>query len=686
MFRQEVGKAQELLQSGRVADVTNPHVLKAAKKYNEAMSQITTPFRIPESINWSRDQPFLMRSWNTINVMGNTEKFTQMMIRAINQANAGYENALPARRIAEDMIRKMQKGDIMDHNMVDVSIDRKGTVFHDSRAIRVAMTDEMSDFLVLDVKSRTDYFLKAFGKKKEYETLLNDLRARDWREVEARVESSYQTMRETIPEDMIGDTAKIESRSKYLTGEEKESIKMLRGIKTEMFGDYEGLMPDAPKPSVALYNLRKMVTMASLHNLLFTSIPDLGNILREGGLEGFTMAFKAQFSQTLRKANREVLEDLGIVTEHINNKRLNHFIGNADQMDEIQLLGTFSRLNDTAHKTFFVANMATLWNQEVKEMAVGAVQHRMIKMLKGQNRTADGLLDVDKLDVITLTEFARWGFGKGDLAQLDHMIRKYGNQQDGMMNTSGVQNWVDGAAEQRIQRQYIAMLTRISDTTINTPTARSNPRWMGSDLGAIIGQFSSFIYAAHNQTVQPMMQNFNRDRAAGLGLSMGLAYMGWTSKQLLAGKDPFALSGEEQFYNTFEASAGLTHFFYAADMLDKFPLVAGGPKHWLGIAEEDSAYVRQRKGYSLAGPVPSKALNLVDATVAYTEGNVERGNKGLRYVTPYANLPWIKLFEAAAGYNSTPQGYTPLSGSGQEVKKKKTGPKTETTGPIIGRN
>lgn len=640
LFLLEVGKAQELLANRMPVD--NPHIKAAAQRYNRELRAIDIPYEIPRQTSWINDQTFLMRTWNTIKITSDTESFVRSIARAIDEQNMGHApftvngNPVSSRQIAEDMVRKLREGNIVEHNVIPAKYDRNGTFLHDTRTLRLPLTDDLEKFLVLDPKFRTDFFLRAVGRRAEEKHFLqNELGVTSWSQAMDELKGSYDAMRAATTN---------KKTIAHLHKEEVDSAKLLQQLKEELYGGRSHVGRD-PITTTG-YNFRKLVTMASLGNLFITSIPDLGNIIREAGFGPAMIATRNHFRMkdgrpTIGAMNRTDLEDFGVVTEYLNNKRVNHYIGGDDKFEELQMLGNMSRGIETFHKGFFIANGASFWNQNVKELAVGSVQHKFINILMTAKKRTNGKLDVTKLDDQVIKDFARFGLGKDELEGVHKMLSDNATQKDGMW-LSNFQNWDANPAQREVQRQYIAMLTRVADNIINTPNARTIPRWMTNEAGALIGQFSSFVYAAHMQTLMPALQNPNFNRIAGMTISTGLGYLSWQAKQRLAGRDPSDENAQKHFIQSADASGALALFFYADGLVDRLPGNIS-TKQLIGADGPDSSYIQKQQGMGLLGPWAAKASGVVDVGVKAADGQGKKAAKAAMYIVPYANLPYVRM-------------------------------------------
>ena len=73
--------------------------------------------------------------------------------------------------------------------------------------------------------------------------------------------------------------------------------------------------------------------------------------------------------------------------------------------------------------------------------------------------------------------------------------KKFGSKEDNF-NIANIEHWDDAEAA----TSFKVSILKSVDWTINTPTQGMLPSWMTGKTGSILGQFKSFMFAAHQQS------------------------------------------------------------------------------------------------------------------------------------------------------------------------------------------
>jgi len=144
------------------------------------------------------------------------------------------------------------------------------------------------------------------------------------------------------------------------------------------------------------------------------------------------------------------------------------------------------------------------------------------------------ILKGEKLSKIERLEMSRMGIDDAMADRVVRMMDEFGEGHE-TLSLPNVDNWTDLEAK----RVFKAAIIKQADLTINTPGVGSSPIWVSTDIGRLIGQFKSFAFASHQQTLIAGTQRLaagDMNFALGFGAAIVLGATATNLKMLAAGK------------------------------------------------------------------------------------------------------------------------------------------------------
>lgn len=386
----------------------------------------------------------------------------------------------------------------------------------------------------------------------------------------------------------------------------------------------------------ALRVAREVNLLSKLGGMTISALPD---VFRPVMVEGVTRVLRHAVApmitnlKGLRMAKAEARE-LGAIVEMVLDTRVASI---SDLGDDFGRHTAFERGLGAMTDSFGLVSGMAPWNQFWKEVS-GTVT--MSRILTEANNWRAGTIkagDVERL--------AAGGIDKPMAIRIANMMDAHGLNDRGVMQ-SNYGNWSDRGAADAMRGAII----REVEGTIVTPGIGDRPLLMSStQAGRNIGQFKSFMFAAHQSVFLAGLQRRDAATLNGLALSVAGGMLVYYLKQL-GSERPISDDPRVWVAEGIDRSGVTGFLFDINNMAEKIGVnvLPGGPTR--------SRYASRNLVGALLGPSAGLATDVGQIVGNTVSGDIRASDtRALRRAIPYQNLFYIRnlLNRAEEGVNDT---------------------------------
>lgn len=263
----------------------------------------------------------------------------------------------------------------------------------------------------------------------------------------------------------------------------------------------------------------------------------------------------------------------------------------------------FEKYVDNVSNLMSRVNLMPIWNDWNKGFSAVLSQQRMIK----------NIMKYDRLKTKDIAYLAQNGIGKEDIPALQDQIKRFSYKEKNLF-VANTEKWDNDV----MRRKYYNALNTDIDSTIITMGAGDSPLMAHTEVGKVVFQFKSFLFAATQQALMVGLQQKDLAALSGFATAISLGMLQYYLKRKISGKevseDPMVWLSEGINRSGFTGVLGE----YSA-ILDKVGL---GFNSAIGI-EESSKYATRNSSASLLGPSISLINDGFTTTKALTSGEID---------------------------------------------------------------
>lgn len=444
----------------------------------------------------------------------------QKKANSMTRLNASRERALKAmeplsREEAEDaadeIVNKIigaPSGLVPAQLLPEKIIGRAG--FTKSRSLLIP-DERIEDFLESDINHVMESYLRQVGPEIE---LTAQFGSKDMGEQIRQVSEEYTQL--------IKDAKTPKERAK-LEKQREADLRDIEAMRDRLIGTY-----GAPKDPRSFFVragrvARNVNFLRLLGGMTISAATDLMRPVMQHGLSKPLRPMGAMLrNMAAVKVATKDLREMAVGLDYVLSTRTKAI---ADLTDPYSRRSAFERGLNWGTQKFGNWTLMNQWNSALKSWSGLIVQSRI---LDNAQLLAAGK-EVPKKEVRKLAQI---GIDQSMLRRIGEQFAKHGEDMDGLL-TGHSHLWDDRAVREAFQS---AVLKDV-DSTVVTPGVGDTPLMMSNEVGKMILQFKTFIFAQHNRVIASGIQQGDASFYLGAMGTIALGAMVYVMKQKLSGRD-----------------------------------------------------------------------------------------------------------------------------------------------------
>lgn len=337
---------------------------------------------------------------------------------------------------------------------------------------------------------------------------------------------------------------KQEKFEKKLTAKFNDELRTLDNMRRYMLHEYE--RPDDPGSFLnsTLNKIRAFNVLKGLGGMTLASLSDIGTAMMRVGAIPFTKSL-VKFATGVSSVPRSEALKWSVGMDLVTNSRLNQ-IGMLDDVG----MSKMDRLLGKATRGFSKATGMAQWNAVMKQLAGLSIADSIGKLATKANLTAND----KKL-------LARAGINETMWQPIKAQLKLHQKNENGWLIPND-RLWTNKPARDA----YVGAILRDADNAIVTPGPGDLPMMSYGQLGKMLFQFKTFMFAVQNRAILPGLQQANTDSIIGLTSMLGLGMASYMLKQHAAGKDTSGITSDQLFKEGI-AQSGMTGVLFGFDTM-----------------------------------------------------------------------------------------------------------------------
>lgn len=526
----EVGKRTNLI--GQEADVSarlekqqaqlaSAKSQKLISRLNKEVSDLRT--KLDDIAKAKEELPTLQRH---LDILDNPRKHRselrklQKKANSTTRLNASRERALKAmeplsREEAEDaadeIVNKIigaPSGLVPAQLIPEKIIGRAG--FTKSRSLLIP-DERIEDFLESDINHVMESYLRQVGPEIE---LTAQFGSKDMGEQIRQVSEEYTQL--------IRDAKTGKERAR-LEKQRDADLRDIEAMRDRLIGTY-----GAPKDPRSFFVragrvARNVNFLRLLGGMTISAATDLMRPVMQHGLSKSLRPMGAMLrNMAAVKVATKDLREMAVGLDYVLSTRTKAI---ADLTDPYSRRSALERGLNWGTQKFGNWTLMNQWNSALKSWSGLIVQSRI---LDNAQLLAAGK-EVPKKEIRKLAQI---GIDQSMLQRIGEQYAKHGEDMDGLL-TGHSHMWDDRAVREAFQS---AVLKDV-DSTVVTPGVGDTPLMMSNEVGKMILQFKTFIFAQHNRVVASGIQQGDASFYLGAMGTIALGAMVYVMKQKLSGRD-----------------------------------------------------------------------------------------------------------------------------------------------------
>ncbi|MGQ5791539.1 hypothetical protein ACUNIY_03770 [Serratia sp. IR-2025] len=444
----------------------------------------------------------------------------QKKANSTTRLNASRERALKAmepltREEAEDaadeIVNKIigaPSGLVPAQLLPEKIIGRAG--FTKSRSLLIP-DERIEDFLESDINHVMESYLRQVGPEIE---LTAQFGSKDMGEQIRQVSEEYTQL--------IKDAKTPKERAK-LEKQREADLRDIEAMRDRLIGTY-----GAPKDPRSLFVragrvARNVNFLRLLGGMTISAATDLMRPVMQHGLSKSLRPMGAMLrNMAAVKVATKDLREMAVGLDYVLSTRTKAI---ADLTDPYSRRSAFERGLNWGTQKFGNWTLMNQWNSALKSWSGLIVQSRIL----GNAQLLAAGKEVPKKEVRKLAQI---GIDQSMLRRIGEQFAKHGEDMDGLL-TGHSHLWDDRAVREAFQS---AVLKDV-DSTVVTPGVGDTPLMMSNEVGKMILQFKTFIFAQHNRVIASGIQQGDASFYLGAMGTIALGAMVYVMKQKLSGRD-----------------------------------------------------------------------------------------------------------------------------------------------------
>lgn len=444
----------------------------------------------------------------------------QKKANSTTRLNASRERALKAMQpltreeaedAADEIVNKIigaPSGLVPAQLLPEKIIGRAG--FTKSRSLLIP-DERIEDFLESDINHVMESYLRQVGPEIE---LTAQFGSKDMGEQIRQVSEEYTQL--------IKDAKTPKERAK-LEKQREADLRDIEAMRDRLIGTY-----GAPKDPRSFFVragrvARNVNFLRLLGGMTISAATDLMRPVMQHGLRKSLRPMGAMLrNMAAVKVATKDLREMAVGLDYVLSTRTKAI---ADLTDPYSRRSAFERGLNWGTQKFGNWTLMNQWNSALKSWSGLIVQSRI---LDNAQLLAAGK-EVPKKEVRKLAQI---GIDQSMLRRIGEQFAKHGEDMDGLL-TGHSHLWDDRAVREAFQS---AVLKDV-DSTVVTPGVGDTPLMMSNEVGKMILQFKTFIFAQHNRVIASGIQQGDASFYLGAMGTIALGAMVYVMKQKLSGRD-----------------------------------------------------------------------------------------------------------------------------------------------------
>lgn len=444
----------------------------------------------------------------------------QKKANSTTRLNASRERALKAmeplsREEAEDaadeIVNKIigaPSGLVPAQLLPEKIIGRAG--FTKSRSLLIP-DERIEDFLESDINHVMESYLRQVGPEIE---LTAQFGSKDMGEQIRQVSEEYTKL--------IKDAKTPKERAK-LEKQREADLRDINAMRDRLIGTYGA--PNDPRSFFVRAGrvARNVNFLRLLGGMTISAATDLMRPIMQHGLSKSLRPMGAMLrNMAAVKVATKDLREMAVGLDYVLSTRTKAI---ADLTDPYSRRSAFERGINWGTQKFGNWTLMNQWNSALKSWSGLIVQSRILE-------NAQLLATGKEVPQKEIRKMAQVGIDQSMLRRIGDQFAKHGEDMDGLL-TGHSHLWDDRVVREAFQS---AVLKDV-DSTVVTPGVGDTPLVMSKEVGKMLLQFKTFIFAQHNRVIASGIQQGDASFYLGAMGTIALGAMVYVMKQKLSGRD-----------------------------------------------------------------------------------------------------------------------------------------------------
>jgi len=379
--------------------------------------------------------------------------------------------------------------------------------------------------------------------------------------------------------------------------------------------------------------LRQLNYVTKMGSVLLSSLSDMFMAISTAGFVPYARAVRKFMSEDIfTSANRSDVQDWVRSAELYSDFGRHERIFSIDDELRDGLETRFDKGMDAVTKRFTKLTGLDKWNAVHKQIAVQAIESRMVRTIKAGDPSAKD---------IAMLEF--FGIDLADLPKYRKLFDSHANEKRGL-HFANAGDW-DGPDGRRLRLNWTAAAFKGANDTVVTPSVGDLPDpATANPFGRSVFQFRNFMISSTQRHLFPDVQRLMAFRDADVAINMAFltmtGMMVYSANEWLNGRDPFAGDKWAQTMALEGADRGgafgiITEGSSTAMKLLGIPLPGGqGPSRFRSRNDIDALF----------GPSLGLARDVQQAGASLWRDDFISGDAArIRRLVPMQNLIWLRM-------------------------------------------
>ena len=382
--------------------------------------------------------------------------------------------------------------------------------FTKSRSLLIP-DERIEDFLESDINHVMESYLRQVGPEIE---LTAQFGSKDMGEQIRQVSEEYTQL--------IKDAKTPKERAK-LEKQREADLRDIEAMRDRLIGTY-----GAPKDPRSFFVragrvARNVNFLRLLGGMTISAATDLMRPVMQHGLSKSLRPMGAMLrNMAAVKVATKDLREMAVGLDYVLSTRTKAI---ADLTDPYSRRSAFERGLNWGTQKFGNWTLMNQWNSSLKSWSGLIVQSRILD-------NAQLLAAGKEVPQKEVRKLAQIGIDQSMLRRIGEQFAKHGEDMDGLL-TGHSHLWDDRAVREAFQS---AVLKDV-DSTVVTPGVGDTPLMMSNEVGKMILQFKTFIFAQHNRVIASGIQQGDASFYLGAMGAIALGAMVYVMKQKLSGRD-----------------------------------------------------------------------------------------------------------------------------------------------------